>query len=556
MQSVAMSLQPQEEFSIPDQTRRVALAAFPKGCACLRVGDVLGCVYRDKQFAAMFPRRGQPAEAPGRLALATVLQFMEGLSDRQAADAVRGRIDWKYALGLELTDAGFDHTVLSEFRTRLVEGKLELILLDTLLERAQMLGLLKQRGKQRTDSTHVLAAVRSMNRLERVGETLRATLNSLAVAAPEWLRAVADPEWFGRYGSRIENFSLPKTEVARQQLASVICSDGRRLLQAVSVSDARIQLVKLAAVSLLERVWDEQFVDDDDGQPRFRSADEMPPPASLVTSPYDPDARYSTKRGSSWVGYKVHFTESCDTEAPRLITNVETTPATTPDDNMVEVVHRSLACRNLLPSAHLVDKGYTDAKVLVASQREHGVEIIGPVAQDPSWQSRDDAGFDKSAFVVDWKAKVVTCPAGKQSISWLSNTYPKNGTVFEARFARRDCTPCASRSQCTRAKREPRIIGLQTREYHDTLQTMRRRQTTDEFRKAYAARAGIESTHAQAIRRSGLRRTRYRGLPKTHLQHVVTAAAINLLRIAAWASDTPLAQTRCSHFAALQFQSK
>jgi len=380
--------------------------------------------------------------------------------------------------------------------------------------------------------------------------------NSLAVAAPEWLREVADPEWFGRYGSRIENFNLPKTEAARQKLATVIGSDGRKLLQAIHASDVRAQLEKLDAVSLLGRVWDEQFIDDDDGQPRLRTVEEMLSPAALVTSPYDPQARYSTKRGNPWAGYKVHFTETCDTETPCLITNVETTPATTPDDNMVEVVHRSLARRNLLPSGHLVDKGYTDAKVLVASQREHGVEIIGPVAQDPSWQSRDDAGFDKSAFVVDWEAKVVTCPAGKQSISWLSNTYPKNGTVFEARFARRDCTPCASRSQCTRAKREPRIIGLQTREYHDTLQTMRRRQTTDEFRKAYAARAGIESTHAQAIRRSGLRRTRYRGLPKTHLQHVVTAAAINLLRIAAWASDTPLAQTRCSHFAALQFQSK
>ncbi len=222
---------------------------------------------------------------------------------------------------------------------------------------------------------------------------------------------------------------------------------------------------------------------------------------------------------------------------------------------MVEVVHGSLRCRDLLPSEHLVDKGYTDAKVLVTSQREQGVKIIGPVAQDPSWQSRDNAGFDKSAFVVNWETKVVTCPAGKQSISWLPNTYPKNGTVFEARFARRDCTPCPSRPQCTRAKREPRIIGLQTREYHDTLQTMRTRQTREEFRKTYAARAGIESTHAQAIRRSGLRRTRYRGLPKTHLQHVVTAAAINLLRIAAWASGTPIAQTRCSHFAALQFRS-
>ena len=221
---------------------------------------------------------------------------------------------------------------------------------------------------------------------------------------------------------------------------------------------------------------------------------------------------------------------------------------------MVEVVHRSLACRDLLPSEHLVDKGYTDAKVLIESRREHGVEIIGPVAQDPSWQLRDHAGFDKSAFAIDWDRKVVTCPAGKESISWLPNIYPKNGTVFEARFARRDCTPCSSRPQCTRAKQEPRIVGLQTRENHEALQAMRTRQTTDEFRKSYAARAGIENTHAQAVRRCGLRRTRYRGLPKTHLQHVITAAAINLLRIAAWASGTPLAPTRCSHFAALQFK--
>jgi len=517
---------------------------------------VLGCVYQDKQFASLFPRRGQPAEAPGQLALATVLQFMEGLSDRQAADAVRARIDWKYALGLELTDYGFNHTVLSEFRTRLVEGKLELLLIDILLERGQTLGLLKQRGKQRTDSTHVMATVRTMNRLERVGETLRAALNSLAVAAPEWLTGVADPEWFKRYRSRIKNFNLPKSEATRNRLATVIGGNGRRPLYAIRASDAPAPILNLAGVSLLEQVWDEQFVDGHDGQPRFRTIDEMPASANLVTSPYDPEARYSTKRGSSWVGYKVHFTESCDAEAPRLITNVETTPTTTPDDNMVEVVHRSLACRNLLPSAHLVDKGYTDAKVLVASQREHGVEIISPVAQDPSWQSRDNAGFDKRAFVVDWEAKVVTCPAGKQSISCLPNTYPKNGIIFEARFARRDCTPCSSRPQCTRAKREPRIIGLQTREYHDTLQTMRTRQTTEKFRKSYAARAGIESTHAQAIRRSGLRRARYRGLPKTHLQHVVTAAAINLLRIAAWVSGTPIAQTRCSHFAALQFGSK
>jgi transposase len=549
-----MSLQPRDEFCIPDQTRRVARAAFPKGCACLSVGDVLGGVYQDKQFASLFPRRGQAAEAPARLALVTVLQFMEALSDRQAADTVRARIDWKYALGLELTDSGFDHTVLSEFRTRLVDGQLELLLLDSLLGRAQTLGLLKQRGRQRTDSTHVLASVRTMNRLERVGETLRAALNALAVADPAWLKTTADPEWFKRYGSRIENFNLPRTEAARNQLAAVIGMDGERLLHAIEGSTARVQLEELDAVIVLRRVWEEQFVADDNGQLRFRSIDEMPSPAELITSPYDPEARYSTKRGSSWVGYKVHLTESCDEGAPRLITNVESTPATTPDDNMIEVVHRSLERRNLLPSEHLVDKGYTDAKVLVVSQRDHGVEMIGPVAQDPSWQARENTGFDKSAFTIDWERKVVTCPEGKESISWLPSTYPKNGTQFDARFARRDCTPCPSRPQCTKATQEPRIIGLQSREYHETLQQLRRRQTTDEFRKSYAARAGIESTHAQAIRRSGLRRARYRGLAKTYLQHVVTAAAINLLRIAAWTRGIPIRQTSCSHFAALQFQ--
>ena len=185
-----MSLQPQDPPSIPEETCRVARASFPKGTPCLLIVDALGAIYKDSQFAALFPRRGQSAEAPGRLALATVLQYMEGLSDRQAADAVRGRIDWKYALGLPLTDPGFDHTVLSEFRSRLVDGKAERLLLDTLLRDLRERGLIKARGRQRTDSTHVLADVRKLNRLERVGETLRAALNELATIAPDWLRAL------------------------------------------------------------------------------------------------------------------------------------------------------------------------------------------------------------------------------------------------------------------------------------------------------------------------------------------------------------------------------
>jgi transposase len=244
----AMSLKLQVDFSVPDETRRVAQAAFPKGCACLRITDALGGLYQDKQFAALFPRRGRPAEAPGRLALVTVLHITEGFSDRQTADAVRSRVDWKYALGLELTDSGFDHSVLSEFRSRLVAGELELILLDSLLERVQALGLLKQRGKQRTDSTHVLAAVRTMNRLERARETLRAALNNLAVASPEWLKVVADRDWLKRYGRRIENFNLQKTDAGHVQLAATIGSDGKKLLRSIKASDVRLQLASLAPV--------------------------------------------------------------------------------------------------------------------------------------------------------------------------------------------------------------------------------------------------------------------------------------------------------------------
>ena len=159
---------------------------------------------------------------------------------------------------------------------------------------------------------------------------------------------------------------------------------------------------------------------------------------------------------------------------------------------MVSVVHQSLKQRALLPSEHLVDKGYTDSHVLVDSQQQHGVTIVGPVANDPSWQARSDDGLTKSQFLVDWDRQVVTCPAGKESISWLPNTWPENGMKFEARFARKDCTPCSRRSRCTRAKNEPRIIiGLQAREHHEALQSARQHQTTVEFQQNYAARAGM-----------------------------------------------------------------
>src|SRR4051812_6390075 len=302
-----MSLHPQPALSIPEETQRVAHAAFPKGTLCLRIAEELGPLYRDDQFAEMFPTRGQPAASPARLAMVSVLQYVEGLSDRQAAEAVRGRIDGKYALALELTDHGFDLTVLSEFRSRLVNGQAEQQLLDTLLERCRELGLIRQRGRQRTDSTHVLAAVRTLNRLERVGETMRAALNELAVMAPDWLQALAPPEWYRRYGRRVENYHLPKTDAAREELARLVAADGEKLLAAIDAATDQPLLVQIPTVVTLRRVWAEQYTGEP-GQLRWREVKDMPSPAGLISSPYDTEARYSTKREVHWVGSKAHLT--------------------------------------------------------------------------------------------------------------------------------------------------------------------------------------------------------------------------------------------------------
>jgi transposase len=550
-----MSLHPATQpESIPADTARVAHAVFPHGNPYLRLRDELGLLFADHRFASLFPKLGQPAESPARLALISIMQFAEGLSDRQAADAVRARIDWKYALGLELDDSGFDHTVLSEFRTRLITGNAERLLLDDLLRRFVQLQIIKPRGRQRTDSTHVLAVVRTLNRIERVAETLRATLNALATVAPEWLCSTAPAEWYERYERRIENYHLPKTDSGRREFAQVVGADGRILLQTVDAATDCPWLREVPMVKLLRAMWSEQY-SEHDGEIRWlenKEVAERISTADTISSPYDPDARYSRKRDIEWVGYKVHFTETCDDDAPRMITNVETTVATTPDDNMLEPIHESLKLSGLLPGEHVVDKGYTDSRTLVESRRDHGITVIGPVADDPGWQAREKSGFDKSQFSVDWDQRVVTCPEGKRSISFLANTYPKNGMLFEARFARQDCTPCPSRSLCTRSRVEPRIIGLQAREQYEALQDARRQQTTEEFRKRYRVRAGIEGTHAQAVRRCELRQNRYVGLAKTTLQHVLTAVAINLIRITEWPKGTPLARTRRSRFARLR----
>lgn len=236
---------------IPEDTERVAKAAFPKGNRYLQLRDTFGALFSNADFRHLFHDEGRPGIDPARLAVITILQFTERLSDEQAANAVRSRIDWKYLLALPLEDAGFDASVLSEFRTRLIQGNAEHLLFDTLLTTCREYGLLRSRGRQRSDSTHVLAAVRALNRIECVGATLRHALNCLAVVAPDWLIAHAQPHWLDRYSRRFLDDRLPENKAARETLATSIGVDGQVLLTALNASDAPGWLREICAVQTL-----------------------------------------------------------------------------------------------------------------------------------------------------------------------------------------------------------------------------------------------------------------------------------------------------------------
>jgi transposase len=557
-----MSLHPHVIAPVPEATVRVARAAFPKGHPYLTFRDALGPVFQDEDFTTLFPLEGHPGLPPWRLALVTIMQFRENLADRQAAEAVRARIDWKYLLGLELTDPGFDFSVLSEFRDRLLTGSAEALLLDKLLERCRALGLLKARGQQRTDSTHVLAAIRVMNRLELVAETLRAALNALATVAPDWLQALAPLAWYERYSKRIEDTRLPQSTASRDAYAQTVGEDGFHLLEALDAPETPAGLRELPVIATLRQTWQRHYERSTGEVPtsghaavsrvRFKANRDLPPAAEGIESPYDPEARYRHKRDTSWTGYMVHVSETCEPTAPHLLTHVHTTPASVHEAQCTTPIQQALMDKELPPREHFVDAAYISADLLVHSRDEQDITLRGPSRPSQGWQMQVAGAYTFEQFTVDWERQQVRCPQGKASVSWAERLGPAGHPFVQVRFSTQDCGTCAQRALCTHAKPpQARTLKLHPRPQYEAMHAAQAWYAGDEGQRQYGRRAGIEGTLSQGVRAFGLRRTRYRGLPKTHVQHVATAAAINIDRIVAWVDQRPRAQTRTSRFAAL-----
>jgi transposase len=519
-----MCLKPQPLPPIPEETRHLAQQLYPPDHLLRRLGEEYADLVRDEDFADLYARTGQPALSPALLALVTVLQAMEHCSDRLAAEMVRSRIDWKYALHLPLAYAGFDPSVLCEFRQRLVAHQAQRRIFDALLQRLKEQGFLKGRAVQRTDSLAIIAGVRELNRLELVMETLRLALEAIAKQDPHWLKVHVPTDWLDTYGAWTQGERLIRESGAQaaaetQRLLLQTGQDGLALLEALEAPHSKA-LRNLKAVDTLCTVWSQQYQQVElhsRDTPENRSVAQqgkleapsatlrVPQPDSLqmrsaaavddgqrghiIVTPHDPQARRATKRGHSWNGYKLHLTETAAEDAPSLITDVEVGAAAAYDCLSLDAIQERLQARDLLPATHLADAGYVNGPTLHHSQ-ERAVELLGPVPADTYGGSRQERIWAAEAFAVDVENEQATCPGGHSPHRWSVYHRPggKDKDLIALIWDKKVCQRCALREHCLPAGQSQRTLRLSC--HYGLLKVRRCEQKSPTFQERYRRRAG------------------------------------------------------------------
>jgi hypothetical protein len=469
---------------------------------------------------------GRPAEEPVRMTGVLILQFMERLPDRQAAEACTWDGRWKLALHMEVDEPGFHPTTLVKYRERLVRFGLERVGFDGVLNAMREAGYLPKKTRQRVDSSHVIGLVSRMSRLECVRETLR-----LALEALEPIEALARPEawsaWWERY---VENKLDYKAEAAQLRAKMEQAgSDARDLLWWAKGQEAARGALK--AMELLTRVYAENFEETTGETVGQRRAQ----PSGAVHNPHDPQAQWSSKsttKDKEWVGYKAQVAETVE-EQPRavgeptrsVITAVVTQEAIASDKAALPVVEQAWeATGQKTPGELYVDAGYTSGAELARAKAERR-EVKGPMQPAPTKEGR----VSSEAFDVSVAQRWAVCPAGQTSTNCSRLVEQNTGTVtYRFEWNNRLCGTCEKRVQCLGKGQSHRTLVVG--EHHDLLQARRREQKTESFKADMQHRNGIESTISELARGHGMRRCRYRGLAKSRLQNWLIGAACNLKR--------------------------
>ncbi len=523
-----MCLKVQEPWPMPEETAMVGKVILKEDSPYRLIGEKIFEKFHEGDFADLYSPEGKPGISPVILAFVTVFQFMEKLPDRQAAESLRMRMDWKYALHLPLIYEGFDYSVLSEFRDRLLGHDAEGRVFEQLVEEFQEMGLIKERGRQRTDSIAMLMKVRHLSRLELVVETLRLVVRAALKADRAWIEAVIPPSWEERYGERFVMQRYSKEEWAEYDRQVGV--DGQWLIVRLEGEGAPAEIRNLPEVQVLKTVWAQQFREEA-GKVVHQEGTSYDGHTQIQT-PHDPEARYSRKRVQEWVGGKVQVTETDDEEYPHLITDIAGTCSSKTDYESLAEIQQRLKERRCLPEKQYVDSGYMSGPNL-ATSREYEIDLIGPPCPVVSKQSKLPNGITTDQFVIDIEKQQAICPA---DICVKSDRGSQGKIHFH--FPDAVCAACALRERCCTGKRGRTLCVGTT---YPLLQAARKRQKTKAFKEDYHKhRSGVEGCLSALARGNGMRVSRYVGNRKRHLQAIFCGSAANLKRVAWWlAGDRP-----------------
>jgi len=520
-----MCLKPQPPRSIPEATAALVKDLFPEDSVYQFVGDILFDQFHDEDFADLYPSDGQPSISPVLLSFVTIFKALEDLSDRMTVYCLRFRFDWKFALHLPPDYRGFDHTVLSEFRKRLLTHDADSRVFNAIFAQLKQLGFYKHKGIQRTDSLAIFTHRRRLKRIELCVETMRTVIKELLHRAPNWTRATLPTEWEERYAKRCKAERLSDEE--RDSLSVIVGDDGQWLLDRLEQEDAT-DLRELPTVETLRDVWAVHYECGLDGHMRW-TENTIRGGTQIVETPHDPDAHWATKHGKDWVGYKLQVTETDDEDTPHLIADIAITPAAQSDMTVLPEVRARQEEQDRLPGKRFVDSGYVSGEN-IKDGRTLGEDLLGPIRTTVTPQSKLPDGFTHADFQIDFELRQVTCPGGHTTPIISSG---KNGD--QAIFPRKVCAACSLRARCCTGKKEGRALGFGPH-YQET-QAARQRQQTDTFKDEYRAhRSGVEGCLSALVRGHGIRITRYVGQAKNNLHALFVGAAVNLARSAAWRS--------------------
>jgi len=481
---------------------------------CATIQREISPLIKDTDFEDMYEGGGRPPISPRIMLLTLIMQFLERLSDRAAANNLKYRLDWKIAFGLPVDFPGIHNTTLVHFRDRLVENEKASYVFDKVLDHLTSLGLVKKGKKQRIDSTHVIGNVRELSRLELLHETLRLFCKDIFPYKGKLDEVLQN--YHELYVEKISTRGI--TNVQREKYINEAGLAMRTFLEWEKLSSLSKKILELKSYETLEIVFKQNFEDKNPDPENSPKLIKIATGKDHICSPHETDARYSTKGGKGWIGYKVQVAETIGDEI-NFITYTEATDSTDHDGSIVAPYIKDQDEKGITPSEVYGDTHY-NSEHNINCLEEQGINLKGPVAPIPNKEiSKTNTGFsyDKE------KVKVI-CPIGVESKKIF---FQRNGKT-SASFPQNECGKCERSEICQPQKRGKRV---QIRFESDTLKNRREEMKTEKYKEDMHHRNGIEGTISGLVRGQGMRRSKYRGKAKALLQNKLIGASANITRL-------------------------